>query len=143
MKLSDPGAVALITASGLFASGAIAALVNWLIKRQGKSIDDATARKTEAETVAVEVRTARELLADVKTYFSERLAEQAANHQRETAELNRRIDDLSQRVQTVETASRALRHAWTLHQAWDVRAYETLRTSHPDFPPPPAVEGLT
>jgi hypothetical protein len=140
MRISDPGTVALITASGLFASAAIAGVVNWLIKRQGKGGDDATARKTEAETVAVEVRTARELLADVKTYFSERLTEQAADHARETAELNRRIDDLSQRVDTVETASRALRVAWDVHRAWDIRAYEALRATHPDYPPPPVMD---
>jgi len=142
MKLSDPGAVALITASGLFASGAIAALVNWLIRRQGRGIDDATARKTEAETVAVEVKTARELLADVKTYFTERLAEQAANHARETGDLRARIDDLSERMRSVEHASQALRVAWAVHRAWDLKAYEALQADHPDFPPPPAMDGL-
>lgn len=140
MKLSDPGVVALITSAGVIAVGAIGGIVNYLIKRQGRGVDDATARKTEAETVAVEVKTARELLADVKSYFTDRLTEQAADHARETAELNRRIDDLSKRVLSVETASQALRAAWDIHRAWDVRAYEALRITHPDYPPPPMLD---
>jgi uncharacterized protein HemX len=142
VKWSDPAAVSLITAAGAVAVAVVGAAVNYLMKRQSKGADDATARKTEAETVAVEVKTARELLAEVKSYFSDRLTEQAADHKLEVESLNRKIDDLSRRVESVETQSRTIRQAWQIHDAWDKAAYEALRTSHPDYPPPPVVEGL-
>jgi hypothetical protein len=142
VKLGDPGAIAVITGIGGIAVAAIGGLVNWLIKRQARPVDAATARKIEAETVAEEVKTARELLAEVKEYFRERLAAQAAEHKQETEELRQELSDLRTRVQTVEMQTQAMRLAWMVHRAWDETAWTLLRVSNPDYPAPPPVDGL-
>lgn len=142
MKLSDPGVIALLGALGTVAVAAIGGLVNWLVKRQTRSVDSATARKTEAEAVATEVKTARELLQDIRAYFTERLHEQAEDHAREIGLLNQQIELLTKRVGSVETQQVAMRTAFAIHRTWDQAAYARLRAADPDYPPPPEVEGL-
>lgn len=135
MKLSDPGVVALMTVAGTVAVGAIGGLVNWLIRRQSRSLDNATVRKTEADTVATEVKTARELLQEIRAYFTERLKEQAEDHARE-------IDLLNKRMASIEAQQVAMRSSFATHRTWDEQAWAKIRTSDPDWPPPPQVEGF-
>lgn len=142
MKLSDPGIIALLTVLGTVAVAGIGGLVNWLVRRQSRPVDTATARKTEAEAVATEVKTARELLQEIKAYFTDRLREQQEDHARELAVLTSQVDELTKRVGQVEAQQLATRVAFRIHRTWDEVAFARLRATDPDYPPPPDVEGL-
>lgn len=142
MKLSDPGTTALMSVLGTVAVGAITGLVTWLVRRQGRGVDTATARKTEAEAVATEVKTARELLQEIRQYFSERLKEQDESHGREIAALDRQIDLLTKRVGDVEAQQVAVRAGYAIHRGWDAEAWKILRGYDPRYPGPPEIEGL-
>lgn len=142
MKLSDPGVIALMSVIATVAVGAIAGLVNWLVRRQGRGVDTATARKTEAEAVATEVKTARELLQEIRTYFTDRLREQGEDHSREIGMLNQQIEMLTKRVGSVESQQVAMRNAFAVHRSWDETAWTLLKAANPDYPAPPPVEGL-
>ncbi len=142
MNLADPGVIALMSVAGTVSVGAIAGLVNWLVRRQDRGVDVANARRTEAEAAATEVKTARELLQEIRTYFTERLHEQAEDHTREIALLNQQITLLTTRVGSVEAQQVAMRTAFAIHRGWDTTAWEILRGYDPNYPPPPPVEGL-
>jgi TolA-binding protein len=142
MKLSDPGVMASMGVAGTVAVAVIAGFVNWIVRRQNRGVDAATVRKTEADTVATEVKTARELLQEIRQYFTDRLHEQAEDHSREIALLNQQITLLTTRVGSVEAQQVATRAGYAIHRGWDAKAWDILRSYDPDYPGPPDIEGL-
>lgn len=121
-----------------------------VVKRMNRRLDEATTVKTEAETkkaaaetVSIEVATARGLLADVKAVMVEQ--REAYEQQIAMARGQQEAQIQSVRVQH-EADMRGLaarlsgiEKSWAEHRAWDVAATEVLRQSNPDFPDPPPV----
>lgn len=142
MKLDGTALVAVITVLGTVAVGSITGLFSYVVRRQSRTIDTATARKTDAETVAQEVKTARELLAEMRTYFSERLSDQAAEHKEEIADVSERLEQLKDEVRGLRAQQRLLQQSYVVHRAWDQTAWARLLQVDPTYPPPPAIEGL-
>lgn len=146
MRIDGPALVAVITVLGSAAVGAITGLFSYVVRRQSRSIDSATARKTEAETVAQEVKTARELLVDMRSYFSERLSDQATEHKQE-------MEYIADQLQLLKVEMRELRdqqreqqreqqRSFVQHRSWDQSAWARLLQADPEYPPPPTIEGL-
>lgn len=142
MNLGDPGVIALMSVAGTVSVGAIAGLVNWLVRRQDRPLDVANARQTEANTAATEVKLARELLQEIKAYFTERLREQGEDHAREINLLNQQITLLTSRVGSVEAQQVAMRTTFAIHRSWDTAAWTMLKSYDPSYPAPPPVDGL-
>lgn len=142
MNVDGAGLVAIITVAGSVAVGAITGLFSYVVRRQSRSIDSATARRTEAETVAQEVKTARELLVDMRTYFSERLADQNTEHRNEIAHITDQLNQLRDQMREVRDQQRLLQRSYVLHRSWDQTAWARLLQIDPAYPPPPSIEGL-
>lgn len=143
MNIDGPGLVAIITVLGSVAVGGITGLFSYVVRRQSRTIDQATARRTEAETVAQEVKTARELLVDMRAYFSERLTDQATEHREEIEHISAQLQDLRMQMAEVRTQQRMLQQSYVLHRAWDQTAWARLLQTDPTYPPPPTIEGLS
>ncbi len=142
MNIDGPGLVAIITVLGSVSVGAITGLFSYVVRRQSRSIDSATARRTEAETVAQEVKTARELLVDMRSYFSERLADQATEHRDEIAHITEQLQQLRDQMREVRQQQRVQQQSYVLHRGWDQNAWARLLQIDPNYPPPPTIEGL-
>jgi hypothetical protein len=115
---------------------------NVWVKRLNRRVDDATAdksmsesRKASAETVSVEVATARGLIAEIQAMMDRQKAEFSAK----TAEQTEQIKSLAERMSANEEQQRALRAAFASHETWDRDAVAALRTGQPDWPDPPPV----
>lgn len=143
MKVDGAALVAIITVLGSVSVGAITGLFSWVVRRQSRSIDAATTRKTEAETVAQEVKTARELLTDMRSYFAERLAAQDVEHKQEIAHVSEQLQDLKEQMAELRQQQRLLRQSYAPHRDWDQNAWMRLLQLDPSYPPPPTIEGLT
>lgn len=142
MNVDGPGLVAIITVLGSVAVGAITGLFSYVVRRQSRTIDSATARKTEAETVSQEVKTARELLADMKSYFSDRLAAQDTEHREEIAHIAEQLQHLRDQMREIRQMQRLQQQSYVLHRGWDQTAWSRLLQYDPTYPPPPTIEGL-
>lgn len=142
MKIDGAALVAIITVLGSLSVGAITGLFSWVVRRQSRSIDVATARKTEAETVSQEVKTARELLADMRSYFSERLAAQDSEHKDEITNVGDQLRELKEQMAELRQQQRLLQQSYAQHRGWDQLAWVELIRVNPEFPPPPNIEGL-
>lgn len=142
MNIDGPGLVALITVLGSVSVGAITGLFSYVVRRQSRSIDSAAARRTDADTVAQEVKTARELIVDMRTYFSERLADQNAEHREEIAHITEQLKQLRDQMREVRQQQRLQQQSYVLHRAWDQAAWSRLLQVDPNYPPPPPIEGL-
>lgn len=142
MNIDGPALVAIITVLGTAAVGAITGLFSYVVRRQSRSIDLATARKTEAETTSQEVKTARELLVDMRSYFSERLSDQANEHKQEMGHISEQVLELKTQMREVREQQRLLQQSYLLHRSWDQTAWARLLQVDPSFPPPPMIEGL-
>lgn len=133
-------------------AAALAAVVTTVgtvaVKRMGRRLDQATAVKTEAETgkaraetVSIEVATARALLADVK----DMLVDQRQQYESQIAMLQGQQEAQIQSVRVQHqadmrsTAERlsGLEKAVAVHREWDVAATAILRQVNPDFQDPP------
>jgi hypothetical protein len=143
VRIDGAALVAVITVLGTMSVGAITGLFSWVVRRQSRTIDIATARKTEAEAVAEEVKTARELLTDMKTYFNERLSAQAAEHKEDLAEVSHRVEELKTQVRELVEERRTLLASYYQHRQWDQTAWVRLLQIDPVYPPPPSIEGLS
>lgn len=174
-----------MTTAGLLAADAPSALTTWSpvliavitglvgvfgtlgtiwVRRQSRSVDDATAAKTHAEAEKVrvdrqgqEVEIARSLLAEIRTELErvradqiadrkalkDQLAEQAATserrHQEMIQEAEKRHQQLADELATVHARQETLRRQLDEHIPWDIAAREMLRAEHPDFPEPPPI----
>lgn len=113
-----------------------------VIQRMKRRLDDATTdkttaegRKAQAETVSIEVATARSLIAEVRAMMAEQKADYAAH----LSEQDERIKALTERMSAGEEQQRALRAAFSAHETWDRDAVAALRTAQPDWPDPPPV----
>lgn len=142
MRIDGPALVAVITVLGTVSVGAITGLFSYVVRRQSRSIDSATARKTEAETVAQEVRTARELIVEMRSYFAERLADQAAEHKEEIGHISSQLLELRTEMHDMREKQRLQQLSFALHRAWDQTAWGRLLQIDPAYPPPPTIEGL-
>lgn len=142
MNIDGAGLVALITVLGSVAVGAITGLFSYVVRRQSRTIDSATARRTEAETVAQEVKTARELLVDMRAYFSERLADQNAEHHDQIVHITDQLQQLRDQMREVRDQQRLQQQSYVLHRGWDQTAWSRLLQVDPTYPPPPTIEGL-
>ncbi|MGX6605677.1 hypothetical protein ACWKSP_26615 [Micromonosporaceae bacterium Da 78-11] len=137
------------------AAGGVAGTV-W-VKRLSRRVDEATASKTEsesrkadAETVSIEVSTARGLITDIKSMMSDQrtnyesqidmlrgqseaqIQSVRVQHQADMGALTRRLTGLESRQQS-------LRSAFVQHGEWDRQATDVLKQVDPDFPAPPPV----
>jgi hypothetical protein len=126
-----PAVIAAVVVAVLGAMGTVA------VKRMNRRLDDATtdktkaeSRKAAAETVSIEVATARALLSDVKDMMLEQ--RQHYEHEVESVRTQHQRDmrALTDRLGGIERAVSA-------HRDWDVAATEILRTVSPDFRDPP------
>jgi signal transduction protein with GAF and PtsI domain len=143
MNIDGATLVAIITVLGSVAVGGITGLFSWVVRRQSRNIDAATSRKTEAEAVAQEVKTARELLSDMRTYFSERLTAQAVEHKEEIEHVAEQLQDLRVQMRHIRQQQRLLQQSYARHRDWDQAAWSRLLQVDPSYPPPPTIEGLT
>jgi hypothetical protein len=142
VKLDGAALGATITVLGTLGVGLITGLFSWVVRRQSRVLDIATVRKTDAETASQEVRTARELLTDMRTYFAERLADQAAEHREEIAQVSAQVEGLESQVRAMAQQHRDLQVAYAAHRLWDQTAWARLLQVEPTYPPPPNIEGL-
>lgn len=133
---------ALITVLGTVSVAALTGLFSWVVRRQSRTVDAATIRKTEAEAVAQEVKTARELLSDMREYFNQRLSDQASEHKEEIAGINDQVRQLKDEVAQLVSQHRALVQSFAVHNRWDQTAWAKLLQTDPSYPPPPSIEGL-
>ena len=106
-----------------------------LLRRIRTPVDEATARKTRAEAVSVEVETARALIAEVRTM----LADQRADYEERTGRLAGELKALSAEVAETREQQRAMRAALATHALWDDAAVAALRKITPMFPDPPPI----
>ncbi len=138
------------------AAGGIAGTV-W-VKRLSRRVDEATANKTEsesrkadAETVSIEVSTARGLITDIKSM----MADQRTNYETQIDMLRGQSEAqiqsvrvqhqadmgaLTRRLTGLETRQQSLRSAFVAHRDWDRQATDVLKQVDPDFPAPPPID---
>jgi uncharacterized protein HemX len=139
----DSGALAaIITALATIAVGLITGLFSWVVRRQSRAADAATNRKTQAETVAQEVKTARDLLAETREYFNQRIADQATEHRDEMAALTTQVVELKTEVAKLVLNQRAMAASFIAHSRWDHGVWAKVLAIDPEYPPPPTIEGL-
>lgn len=126
-----PALIAAALAAVVTAVGAI------VVKRMQRRLDEATAVKTEAETgkaraetVSIEVATARGLLAEVR----EMMVEQRAGYETQVQSL-RTQHQADMRVFADRLGG--IEKAIATHREWDVAATEILRQVSPEFRDPP------
>lgn len=137
-----PALIAAALAAVVTAMGTVA------VKRMGRRLDEATTVKTEAETgkaraetVSIEVATARALLSDVK----DMLVDQRQQYETQIAMLQGQQEALIQSVRVRHDADMrsmqdrlgGIETAWAAHREWDVAATQILRQVEPDFRDPP------
>jgi hypothetical protein len=140
----------LPTLLGVIITAAGGAVGTVLVKRLNRRLDDATAdktgaesRKADAETVSIEVATARGLISDIKTMMSEQreqyegqiaLARGQSEAQIEAVRLQHQADmkAMTERMSGIEGA-------FARHRAWDDQATAILRQTDGSFPDPPPV----
>ncbi|GAA0494672.1 hypothetical protein Ade02nite_19930 [Paractinoplanes deccanensis] len=131
---------------GTVIAAAIGAAATVVVARMKRRLDEATtaktvaeSRKAEAETVSVEVATARSLIAEIKAM----MADQRADYESRLTEVRVRhegdVKALTERVSGVEDRERQLRAAIGAHSMWDSTAVAALRATNPDFPEPPPI----
>ncbi len=140
MKL-DPTTAGLV---GTLSAAIIAAISGWVVRRANRRVDAATVRRTEAEAASIEVKTARELLADVKTSMAERLAEQRTDYEQRITALRERHDSeikaLNERMSGLEDRSTRMLAAILAHVPWDADALAEVRRIRPEWPSPPPID---
>ena len=102
-------------------------------KALSRRTEDATARKLNAETVSIEVSTARGLVEDVKKLMSD----QRVEYESRLAATRSELAALTERFKVVEMRQQMLLAALAAHAPWDQAAHNALRSITPDFPPPP------
>ncbi|RKN38246.1 hypothetical protein [Micromonospora endolithica] len=116
------------------------------VKRLNRSVDRALARKStseskkaEAETVSLEVATARNLIEEIEKMmarqrlsYESRMGELSARHDRDLHEVN-------DRIRLLERRERELRDAWNMHAPWDALTVVRVRESDPTWPDPPPI----
>lgn len=134
--------VAVITAAGTISVGAITGLFSWVVRRQSRTVDSATSQKTKAEAVAQEVKTARELLAETREYFNQRINDQNTEHREELSHITEQVAELKTEVSKLVAQQRAMATSFVSHSRWDHAAWARLLAVDPLYPPPPAIEGL-
>jgi hypothetical protein len=122
------------------AAGGIVGTV-W-VKRLNRRLDDATAaktvaesRKADAETISLEVATARGLISDVKQMLNDQRAEFLVRDSQRIEQ----IKELTTQVGENREQLRALRASFASHSTWDGDAVAALRQHLPSFPDPPPV----
>jgi predicted nucleic acid-binding Zn-ribbon protein len=142
VKLDGAALGTTIGALGTIGVALLTGLFSWVVRRQSRVLDVANVRKTDAETASQEVRTARELLADVRQYMTERLEAQAAEHREEIAEVSAQVEGLQSQIRDLAQQHRNLRAAYAVHRQWDQAAWARLLQVEPSYPPPPSIEGL-
>ncbi|GAB3178445.1 hypothetical protein FHX75_11319 [Micromonospora palomenae] len=117
------------------------------VKRLNRSVDRALARKStseskkaEAETISLEVATARALIEEIEKM----MARQRISYEAQIGELSTRHDrdlrDITERIRTLERREQQLRTALNDHLPWDLETAERIRTVHPDWPDPPPID---
>lgn len=130
---------ALVQAATVGTPALVAALgvvgVVWA-KRMSRRSEDATARKTHAEAVAIEVQTSRGLVEEVKTL----MADQRADYEGRLATTRAELAGLAERTRTTETRQHMLMAALVAHAPWDEAAWAALKSNQPGFPPPPPLD---
>lgn len=132
----------LPTVIGAIVAALIAAGATVVVKRMSRRLDEATtsktvaeSRKAEAETVSVEVATARSLIAEIKAMMADQRAEFI---QRDTQRAEQ-LKELTSQVGENREQLRAVRSAFASHAMWDGDAVAALRQHLPSFPDPPPV----
>lgn len=102
-----------------------------------KRLDEATTvktsaegRKAAAETVSIEVATARGLLADVK----EMMLEQRHHYEGQVQSVR---DQHQKDMRAMQDRLGGIELAVSQHREWDVAASQILRQTQPDFRDPP------
>lgn len=126
-----PALIAAVIVAVITTVGTIA------VKRMNRRLDDATTVKTEtetkraaAETVSIEVATARGLLADVKTMMVEQREHYAGQVESVRNQHQHDMKALQDRLGGIESAI-------ATHRDWDVAATQILRQVSPEFRDPP------
>jgi muconolactone delta-isomerase/predicted outer membrane lipoprotein len=122
------------------AAGGIVGTV-W-VKRMNRRLDDATAakttaesRKADAETVSLEVATARSLISEIKAMMADQRAEFSARDSERAGQIKELVTQTSENREQL----RALRASFASHSTWDADAVAALRQHLPSFPDPPPV----
>lgn len=113
------------------------------VRNANKRVDEATARKSDAEAASFEVKTARDLLQDVQQWSEKRLVEVRSDYEQRITALRERHDSELKTLQEGQAdlteQFRALRAAFAAHETWDADAVALLRTIQPQYPAPPAI----
>lgn len=105
-------------------------------KRLSRRTEEATARKTNAEAISIEVETARGLIEDVK----KAMIDQRTEYEARAVETRTELDTLVERVRLFEVRQQVLLAQLTAHQPWDEAAFAALRATTPGYPPPPPID---
>jgi uncharacterized membrane protein YhiD involved in acid resistance len=135
----------LFGAGATVAVAVIGGLVKILVKRQTRPVDRATARRTDAERVSIELQSTRDALLAVREFFNERdeeRKEQIAELKTDLAEQVRAMADLRNRQDAADARERARLLQMVVHRAWDDGALQLLRLTNPGYPLPPPIDGM-
>lgn len=106
------------------------------VKRLSKRQDQAAVRKTNAEAESIEVKTARDLVADIK----QMMADQRVEYESKLATTRSELSNVADRQRIVELKQSMLLAALAAHAPWDEAAWATLKAKHPEYPPPPPID---
>ena len=127
----------LPTLIGVIVAAVVGAVGTIAVKRMNRRLDEATTVKTEAEggkaraeTVSIEVATARGLITEIR----EMMTEQRAGYETQVQSL--RTQHQADMKGVVDRLS-GLEQAISRHREWDIAATEILRTVRADFEAPP------
>ncbi len=135
--------------------GAVSPILLLIIgKRLSSRVDDATARKSDAEARKNDADAARQLIAEARQIMADKEALAEAKIDRVRAEASTEIEKVrltaaqethaaKARLTRLETEMEHLKRTLSVHIPWDTQAYSQLKTTNPDFPEPPALDGLS
>ncbi len=135
---------ALLGMLGVVAAATLTGTAGIVVRRAGRGVDEATARKTRAETTGVEINNMKMVLDTVRTNLQDQLATQKTAHDEQITELrathDERIKELRSRLSSVEEQQHRYLAAILAHLPWDTDALSELRRTDPRWPSPPPLD---
>lgn len=103
------------------------------VKRLSRVGEAALARKANAETISIEVNTARGLVDECKLM----MAHQRTDYEARLTATRSELAQLAERTRATETRQQTFLIAVAAHAPWDQAVYAAVRSYQPEFPPPP------
>ncbi len=112
-------------------------------KNLSKRTDLANARKAESEAARTDVETAKLLMEELRGMYDNQkkvTEEQRVDYEKRLSSTRGELGLLADWVKTVEVRQAALITALAAHAPWDFAAYEALKASFDNYPPPPPLD---